>query len=96
MGLAGAHVDALFIDPAFQGIGIGSAMIAHALELHPIVTTDVNEQNPQAVGFYQRLGFVRTGRSAIDDQGRAYPLIHMRLDPKCLCIPEPSAASSAP
>jgi putative acetyltransferase len=82
MGLADSHMEALFIDPAFHGIGIGSAMVAHALGLHPIVTTDVNEQNPQAVGFYERLGFVRTGRSPIDDQGRAYPLIHMRLDPK--------------
>jgi putative acetyltransferase len=82
MGLAGSQMEALFIDPAFHGIGIGSAMVAHALTLHPIVTTDVNEQNPQAVGFYERLGFVRTGRSPIDEYGRAYPVIHMRLDPK--------------
>jgi putative acetyltransferase len=82
MGLAGPHVDALFIDPAFHGVGIGRALVAHALGLHPAVTTDVNEQNPQAVSFYERLGFVRTGFSPVDDQGRAYPLIHMRLDPK--------------
>ena len=35
MGLAGSHMEALFIDPAFHGIGIGSAMVAHALGLHP-------------------------------------------------------------
>lgn len=82
MGLADAHLDALFIDPAFHGRGIGRQMVALALRFHPVITTDVNEQNPQAVAFYERLGFVRFGRSPIDDQGRPYPLIHLRLDPK--------------
>jgi putative acetyltransferase len=82
MGLADSHMEALFIDPVFHGIGVGSAMVAHALGLHSAITTDVNEQNERAIGFYQRLGFVRTGRSAIDDHGRAYPLLHMRLDPE--------------
>ena len=39
---------------------------------------NVNEQNLQAIGIYERLGFERCGRSAIDGQGRAYPLIHLR------------------
>jgi putative acetyltransferase len=37
----------------------------------------VNEQNAQAVGFYEHLGFQRTGRSDKDSQGRPYPLIHL-------------------
>ena len=45
--------------------------------LHPRMTTDVNEQNDQAVGFYERMGFKRIGRSALDDQGRPYPLIRL-------------------
>ena len=80
MGLGKDHMDSLFIDPAFRGQGIGRALVAHALTLHPTLTTDVNEQNEQAVGFYERLGFVRTGRSPTDDEGRPYPLIHLRLD----------------
>ena len=42
------------------------------------IFTDVNEQNLQAVGFYEHLGFVPIGRSERDGQGRAYPLIHLR------------------
>lgn len=79
MLLDGAHMEALFIDPAYRGAGIGRALVEHALTLHPALTTDVNEQNGQAVGFYQRLGFIPAGRSATDGQGRPYPLIHLRF-----------------
>lgn len=82
MRMTGSHIDSLFIDAAHRGTGIGRCLIEHALALHPdrVLTTDVNEQNAQALGFYQRLGFVPTGRSPTDNQGRAYPLIHMECD----------------
>lgn len=79
MLLGDASMEALFIDPAHRGAGVGRALVAHALERHPALTTDVNEQNEQAVGFYERMGFTRTGRSDRDGQGRAYPLIHLRF-----------------
>lgn len=79
MLLDGAKMEALFVDPAVRGRGVGRALVRHALSLHPVLDTDVNEQNGQAVGFYQRLGFVCTGRSETDGQGRPYPLIHLRL-----------------
>lgn len=71
------HMEALFVDPACRGTGIGAALVRHGLSLHPKMTTDVNEQNGQAIGFYERMGFRRTGRSPIDGQGRPYPLIHL-------------------
>ncbi|WP_068080415.1 acetyltransferase [Novosphingobium rosa] len=71
------HMEALFVDPAHRGTGIGAALVRHGLALHPGMTTDVNEQNHQALGFYERMGFRRTGRSALDGQGRPYPLIHL-------------------
>lgn len=72
------HMEALFVDPARRGTGIGAALVRHGLTLHPQMTTDVNEQNGQAVRFYERMGFKRTGRSAIDGQGRPYPLVHLQ------------------
>ena len=77
MLIAEGHMEALFVDPAFHGRGIGAALVRHGLGMHPEMTTDVNEQNDQAVGFYARMGFRRTGRSPQDGQGRPYPLIHL-------------------
>ena len=71
------HMEALFVDPARRGAGLGAALVKHGLSLHPIMTADVNEQNHQAVRFYERMGFRQTGRSPIDGQGRPYPLIHL-------------------
>ncbi len=77
MLIDGGHMEALFVDPTRRGTGIGAALVQHGLTLHPRMTTDVNEQNDQAVRFYERMGFKQTGRSPIDGQGRPYPLIHL-------------------
>ena len=71
------HMEALFIDPTAFGHGIGAALVRHGLVLYPGMTTDVNEQNERAVGFYNRMGFIQTGRSSLDGQGRPYPLLHL-------------------
>ncbi|HCI7053990.1 TPA: acetyltransferase [Klebsiella quasipneumoniae subsp. quasipneumoniae] len=77
MLLTGDHMDALFVDPDVRGCGVGRLLIAHALSLTPTLTTNVNEQNEQAVGFYQRMGFKVTGRSETDDLGQPYPLLNL-------------------
>lgn len=74
----GDHMEALFIDPDVRGSGIGRQLVQHALASHPQLGTDVNAQNKQALGFYLHLGFVETGRSDRDAQGRPYPLVHLR------------------
>ncbi|MGI4843094.1 MAG: acetyltransferase [Janthinobacterium lividum] len=80
LGLTGAHVDALFVDPASRGQGTGRRLLAHAESIAGRLTVDVNEQNLQALGFYRHLGFTATGRSPTDDAGRPYPLLHMRQE----------------
>ncbi|AVR02268.1 acetyltransferase [Pluralibacter gergoviae] len=77
MLLTGEHMDALFVDPAVRGRGVGKLLIEHALTLAPRLTTDVNEQNEQAVGFYRKMGFKVAGRSETDDLGKPYPLLNL-------------------
>mgnify|MGYP001028387861 FL=1 len=78
MLLDGDRMEALFVDPDHRGAGVGRLLVQDALRRQPELATDVNEQNGQAVGFYERLGFERIGRSGQDSQGRPYPLIHLR------------------
>ena len=71
-------MDALFVDPDIRGCGVGKLLIEHALSLAPALTTNVNEQNEQAVGFYKKMGFRVTGRAEVDDLRQPYPLLHLR------------------
>ena len=77
MMLDGDRMEALFIRAAHRGVGIGRALVEHALTISPELETEVNEQNAQALAFYEHMGFERTGRSERDAQGRPYPLIHL-------------------
>ena len=77
MLLTGEHMDALFVVPTVRGCGVGKLLIEHALTLAPKLTTNVNEQNEQAVGFYKKMGFKVTGRSETDDLGKPYPLLNL-------------------
>ncbi|ANS31871.1 GNAT family acetyltransferase (plasmid) [Rhodococcus opacus] len=76
-GLAGNSLEMLFVDSTYRGHGVGSALLLRAIEYHPDLRLDVNEQNPQAVGFYQHYGFVVLSRSATDGDGRPFPILHM-------------------
>lgn len=77
MGLDGAKVEALFIDPIDAGKGGGTALIAHARHMKGPLAVDVNEQNPAALAFYRARGFVVVGRSETDGEGRPFPLLHL-------------------
>ncbi|WP_433884871.1 acetyltransferase [Pseudomonas vranovensis] len=79
IGLNETHVEMLFIDPDLRGQGIGRALLDYAHDSRDTLSVDVNEQNPQAVGFYLHYGFVQTGRSPLDGEGRPFPLLHMSL-----------------
>lgn len=79
MGMTGSKIDAMFLAPEFLRQGGGRLLIAHARALHGDLTVDVNEQNPDACRFYRACGFVVTGRSELDDTGRPFPLLHLRL-----------------
>lgn len=74
----GRMIDALFVHPDVHGKGFGSALLAHALALAPDAVVDASEQATNALPFYEARGFVRTGRSETDPEGRPYPIVHLR------------------
>ena len=78
LGYSPGTIDALFVDPEHRGRGAGTHLVAHAQQLAgDELRVDVNEQNDAARGFYSSLGFEVVGRSATDDGGRPFPILHM-------------------
>ena len=53
----GPFIDALFVDPAFQGRGLGKQLLDHLKAQMPSIHLTVFAQNPRAVRFYQREQF---------------------------------------
>jgi putative acetyltransferase len=76
-GIAEDRLEMLFVDAQERGRGTGTALLSFALD-RGVTSVDVNEQNTQAAAFSRRRGFTVIGRSALDDQGRPYPLLHLR------------------
>lgn len=79
MGVDEQKLEMLFVDPAVRGQGIGRSLVNYAIHHLNVDSVDVNEDNPQAAGFYEHLGFRVYDRSELDDQGKPWPILHMRL-----------------
>lgn len=77
MGIDGTHLAMLFIAPDAQGQGHGRALLTLGIQRYGVDSLSVNEQNPQAVAFYQHMGFTITKRCAHDEQGQPYPILRM-------------------
>ncbi len=79
MGIEDQRLEMLFISPAERGAGLGRKLIEYAIKNYGIKEVTVNEQNPQAVGFYRRMGFKTYKRTELDEEGNPYPLLYMTL-----------------
>ena len=56
------YIDQIAITPALQGAGLGKTLLEAAKNACPSgLTLKVNQQNPRAVRFYEREGFVISG-----------------------------------
>lgn len=81
VGLMGSNqekLEMLFIAPAARGQGIGRQLLIDGVQQAGITELSVNEQNPQAIGFYEHMGFLTYQRSAYDDQDQPYPILDMQ------------------
>ena len=80
LGAQGGRLEMLFLSPVVRGQGLGRQLLEYGLLHYGIREVTVNEQNPQAVGFYQYLGFATYKRTDHDEEGGPYPLLYMKLN----------------
>ena len=77
MGIEDGTLEMLFISPEERGKGLGKRLIQYGIENYGVKRLAVNEQNPQAKGFYKHMGFQVYKRTDLDEQGN--PLLYMCL-----------------
>lgn len=80
IGIEENRLEMLFVDYKYRGKGIGKKMLLYGIDNYGVNELAVNEDNPQAKGFYEHLGFSVYQRNELDDQGRSYPVLYMKLE----------------
>ena len=78
MGVETGSLEMLFIAPEERGKGLGKRLIQYGIKNYSVEKLTVNEQNPQAKGSYEHMGFQVYKRTDLDEQGNPYPLLYMR------------------
>ena len=79
MGVESGRLEMLFISSAERGKGLGRQLLEYGMRNFAVREVTVNEQNPQAIGFYQHMGFKTYKRTDCDEEGNPYPLLYMKL-----------------
>lgn len=79
MGIDTDKIEMLFVSPDCLGKGIGKELAELGIAQYRVRYVDVNEQNPQAAGFYRHIGFEVFERTEWDEQGNPFPILKMRL-----------------
>ncbi len=78
MGLSEHKIEMLFISPEHFRRGLGAKLLKYAVALGYRLV-DVNEENPEALKFYQHQGFHVVSRDELDDSGKPHPILHLSL-----------------
>ena len=79
IGIEGRRIVMLFVDANHRGQGIGKQLVDYSIKHYDVNEVTVNEQNPQAIGFYEHIDFCTYKRTELDEEGSPYPLLYMRL-----------------
>ncbi len=80
MGIEDKKLEMLFIKNNERGKGLGRKLLNYGIENYNINEVTVNEQNPDAKGFYEHMGFKTYKRTKLDEQGNPYPILYMKLE----------------
>ena len=79
MGISDDKIEMLFVSPDYFRKGIGKRLIRLAIDECKIRYIDVNEQNLNALTFYQKMGFQVFERTETDELGNPFPIFKMKL-----------------
>lgn len=55
-------------------------LLNYGIENYNINKLVVNEQNPDAKGFYEHMGFKIYKKTKLDEQDNPYPILYMKLE----------------
>ncbi len=80
MGIEDKKLEMLFIKNSEIGKGLGKQLLNYGIENYNVNELVVNEQNHNAKGFYEYMGFKTYKRTELDEQGNPYPILYMRLE----------------
>ncbi len=83
LSLIGNEVGAIFVDPEYQGRGIGRALMDWARDARPFLELSVFEANAMGRRFYDTYGF-RLVESAVHEE-TGQPELRLRLEPETYC-----------
>lgn len=79
LGITPHKLEMLFLTPECIGKGIGRLAMDFVLNELKVTQVDVNEGNASAVSFYKYFGFKVYDRTPLDDSGKPYPILKMKL-----------------
>ena len=78
MGVQERKIEMLFLHPDYFRKGLGKELVRRAFDELAVEFVDVNEQNPDAVEFYERMGFKVFKRNECDSEGNPFPILEMK------------------
>lgn len=79
MGIQEQKIEMLFLHPNYFRKGLGTKLVQRAFRDLCVKFVDVNEQNPSAMRFYERMGFKVFKRNEHDGEGNPFPILEMKL-----------------
>lgn len=79
MGINDEKIEMLFIKSNKRNKGLGKELLKYGIAKYNVNMVTVNEQNDNAIGFYEHFGFRTYKKSDVDEQGNPYPILYMKL-----------------
>lgn len=78
MGVQERKIEMLFLRPGYFRKGLGKKLVERAFRDMNVEYVDVNEQNPDALRFYECMGFKVFKRNECDGEGNPFPILEMK------------------